>query len=147
MSIISSVLDSLKKVFETNPQKVVMVAMNEKHQIITLGSGQIATSDALVMLASAIANVYLEMTPDQQAQYPLEVLNDNVKTIVLNRVKEVAEARMLHLQQQMNQVNHLNAAPQQTAVVETEYSTVEPVPVVPEEAPKPTKRKTRGTAK
>lgn len=130
MNFMTRLFDTLRALFTTNPEKVVVIGMNNQKQIISLGVGDIQVHEAIVMLSTSIANSYLELTEEQREQLTVDSLLLSCNEVVRNRIRTITEIRMKQLQQQMNQVQEPvhtpSVEPMPVPVEEEDHSTVIP---------------------
>lgn len=99
MSILNLLLDIVKKVMANDSTKVIVVSMNEDNQISTNGAGPVDTSHAVFMLSRTLGNVFLEMTPEQRAEYPITQMLDDVNKVVVNYIAAMDPTALQELQQ------------------------------------------------
>lgn len=103
MSIGKKVVDKVSKVFnipnflketvtrvlKIQPDKIIICGYNTKtNTIASGGAGEIGTSDAVLMLTSALASVYLELPKDGDKRFPINDFMSSMNVMTLDAIQK-----------------------------------------------------------
>lgn len=72
-----------------SPDKAIVITMTGETQIALMSAGTVPSSEALVMLSSALAKVFSELPPEIQSQMSLTQWLNNSNSVVINRVQKL----------------------------------------------------------
>lgn len=88
LGISESLKETLIRVIGIKPDVVIVCGMNtEKNHVVTAGAGPVGTQDAMVMLSSGLASVYMELPAEYQGSLPINEYLTSVNTMILHAIR------------------------------------------------------------
>lgn len=89
LKIPASLKDAVTQVLAIKPDKLIVCGFNtEKRHVVTAGAGDLGTQDALTMLSSGLASVYMELPKEFQGDFPIDQYLTSVNTMILQAVRQ-----------------------------------------------------------
>lgn len=81
--------ETVTRVLKIQPDKIIICGYNTKtNTIASGGAGDIGTSDAVLMLTSALASVYLELPKDGDKRFPINDFMSSMNVMTLDAIQK-----------------------------------------------------------
>ncbi|AGY48116.1 hypothetical protein Presley_49 [Acinetobacter phage Presley] len=81
--------ETVTRVLKIQPDKIIICGYNTKTQTIASGgAGELGTSDAVLMLTSALASVYLELPKDGDKRFPINDFMSSMNVMTLDAIQK-----------------------------------------------------------